>query len=387
MMKQWDATFKRTKKYMVVLSLFLCIPTTGILADTSCSSQIPLSDISLQSFFSKVLYVGGDGPNNYTTIQEAVDAASTYDTIYVYHGIYFEHVSIDKSLHLIGEERHTTIIDGSNSGDVISIIAPETTIEEFTIQHSGDTSMIDAGIEIQADHTIIAWNILVDNGAYGLGIFVNHSSHTTIRGNSIYRSGLEGVFLLNARDNLIIDNEFSENGHCAVVTSSSSYNTIISNSIHDNYASISLWPGSTHNEITGNLIVNQSWSALGIWAGSNCNYIHHNMMIQNGLYGITILAANHTRIEYNTISGNTLGLTLSYCSQTMITHNNFINNSCHAYFDNSSNNRWIRNYWDDHHHRTPKRIEGERCLPWNPLKIIKRCAFDWFPVKRPYHFV
>lgn len=42
------------------------------------------------------LYVGGSGPGNYTTIQSAIDAASSGDTVFVYSGIYYENVNINK---------------------------------------------------------------------------------------------------------------------------------------------------------------------------------------------------------------------------------------------------------------------------------------------------
>ncbi|MCD6573584.1 MAG: hypothetical protein J7K95_05780 [Thermoplasmata archaeon] len=60
----------------------------------------------------KTLYVGGSGPNNYTHIQDAINDASNGDTIFVYSGIYYENVVINKSINLFGEAKETTIIDG-----------------------------------------------------------------------------------------------------------------------------------------------------------------------------------------------------------------------------------------------------------------------------------
>ena len=52
---------------------------------------------------NNILYVGGSGPNNYTSIQQAIDAAHNGDTIFVYSGVYYEHVRIYKSINLMGE--------------------------------------------------------------------------------------------------------------------------------------------------------------------------------------------------------------------------------------------------------------------------------------------
>jgi len=60
----------------------------------------------------RTLYVGGSGPGNYTSIQDAINDASDGDTIFVFNGTYYENVIIDKSVKLVGENRNTTVIDG-----------------------------------------------------------------------------------------------------------------------------------------------------------------------------------------------------------------------------------------------------------------------------------
>jgi len=50
-------------------------------------------------------YVGGSGPNNYTKIQDAVNDSNDGDTVFVYNGIYYEHIKIDKDINLIVEEK------------------------------------------------------------------------------------------------------------------------------------------------------------------------------------------------------------------------------------------------------------------------------------------
>jgi hypothetical protein len=52
-------------------------------------------------------------PDDYSTIQEAVDAANSGDTIFVRAGTYNETVTIRKDgLTLTGENQSTTVIDG-----------------------------------------------------------------------------------------------------------------------------------------------------------------------------------------------------------------------------------------------------------------------------------
>jgi pectin methylesterase-like acyl-CoA thioesterase len=54
---------------------------------------------------------------NYMTIQEAIDASETMDvhTINVDSGTYYEHISIEKSITLVGEDSDATVIDGNSA--------------------------------------------------------------------------------------------------------------------------------------------------------------------------------------------------------------------------------------------------------------------------------
>ncbi|MCD6141258.1 hypothetical protein J7J55_00835, partial [Candidatus Bipolaricaulota bacterium] len=51
-----------------------------------------------------ILYVGGSGENNYTTIQNAINYAEDGFTIYVYPRNYNESIVINRSISLIGIE-------------------------------------------------------------------------------------------------------------------------------------------------------------------------------------------------------------------------------------------------------------------------------------------
>jgi pectin methylesterase-like acyl-CoA thioesterase len=77
-------------------------------------------------------------PDDYSTIQEAVDAASEGDTIFVKSGTYNESVSIDVAISLIGEDPATTTIIGDMrlSGTVVLIRHHYVNVTGFTIQPS-----------------------------------------------------------------------------------------------------------------------------------------------------------------------------------------------------------------------------------------------------------
>ena len=55
-------------------------------------------------------------PDDFLTIQEAISNAVEGDIIFVETGIYYEHVVVNKTVSILGEDVDTTIIDGNNTG-------------------------------------------------------------------------------------------------------------------------------------------------------------------------------------------------------------------------------------------------------------------------------
>jgi len=365
---------------LVIIFLFgimISIPSNGMIVNTRFQSQ---------ASFGIILYVGGIGPNNYTKIQDAIINSTDRDTVFVYDDSspYFEHVVVNKSIHLIGENKTTTVIDGEGIGDVVIFSANNITMSGFTVQHSGDTPKVDAGIESRSKGNVISGNSILQNGEYANGILLNGSSENLVTDNFISENGNEGIFLARSTNCIIRENVITRNGHCAIVISGSTENTIVENNMYDNYATVSFWPGSTDNEVAWNIMRNQEYSGVGIWPGANSNYIHHNYLSNISLYGFIITRAQGNIIANNTIWGSNEGMHLNMANKTTIQFNNFIDNNQSAFFENSSFNRWKRNYWDDHQGRWPKCIKGMMRLPWNKTIVIHWINIDWFPVLKPY---
>ena len=132
---------------VIVLFLGLAIaPSTGFSLEKQ--STIATND-------GNTLYVGGSGPGNYTKIQDAINDSSDGDTVYVYNDSspYYENLEVDKSISLIGENRNTTVIDGSGIGDVVNASSDFVYIGNFTIQN-GESSWDFAGININSCYHI-----------------------------------------------------------------------------------------------------------------------------------------------------------------------------------------------------------------------------------------
>ena len=118
-----------------VLALGIIFLLVGM-SFTSISGNQINNQVNKPSSRGDILYVGGSGPGNYTTIQGAINAAKPDDTIFVFNGTYFENINIFKSITLIGENKDITIIDGGGIGVPIKITNSFVKISSFTIQNS-----------------------------------------------------------------------------------------------------------------------------------------------------------------------------------------------------------------------------------------------------------
>ncbi|MCD6447958.1 MAG: hypothetical protein J7L58_02790 [Thermoplasmata archaeon] len=93
---------------------------------------IPFANINSKNVLTatnsgSILYVGGDGEGNYSSIQDAINAAKDGYIIYVYPKEYKESIVINKSISLIGiiENGEKPIINGGGRKFAVSIVADE----------------------------------------------------------------------------------------------------------------------------------------------------------------------------------------------------------------------------------------------------------------------
>ena len=95
----------KMKKQVLTLTLVIFL-TFATLVSTVTSIQIQTTSLS-----STTWYVDDDGSEEFTSIQEAINASSNADTVFVKNGTYIENIVINKSIKLVGESKEGTIID------------------------------------------------------------------------------------------------------------------------------------------------------------------------------------------------------------------------------------------------------------------------------------
>ncbi len=258
-----------------------------------CETYLENNEQCINFFASETIYVGGSEPDNYSSIQTAIDAASPHSRIIVYNGTYNENIHINKPLSLIGNDRNSTIIDGGEFGIVINITADKTRICNFTIKNIGDNKdcLYGTGIKITSNFTIISDNILSTNQC--------------------------GISLINSIKNNITTNVIDSQ-------SNDSINTI----------GIYLY-NSVLNDISGNIIKNQSYGIKNDY--SDTNKLSNNFL-SNGLCGVWVNQSTDCEIKENNIFNYSSGILIEAMSnKCKVESNIFSNNERNIYLIGSKN--------------------------------------------------
>lgn len=308
---------------IITVPLFLVILLTSTI---NSSGFAHLSKLTvMQSSAGDTLYVGGNGPLNYSRIQDAVNNAKSGDTIYVYNlsSPYYENVIIkNNNIQLIGQDKYSTIIDGNGISHVIEIIADYVTVKGFTIQHSGSIEYpdYDAGVYLiyPSDHNNITDNIVINN--------------------------LNGICLQASKNNTISKNIVSNNLKGFLIFADSVFNNVYENEVkNNNYGFYTAF--TVYNNIIENNITNSSECGLYFYFVRLCTIKKNNFI-------------NNTRHVY------------------------FIERLRLAF----DRNYWIRNYWDSWIGFGPKILKGQMFTEWIGQKLLPWINFDWFPARKPYSF-
>jgi len=142
-------------------------------------------------------------PQDYATIQEAIDAAVSGETITVASGVYHEHIGVDKPLTLRGEGCNTTIIDGDEEKRVIVLIrSGQVELSGFTIRNGA------GGIVLEYSNNSVISDSIIINAMNGLSLVFSHNN--TITSNTI-KDSRTGLFLGSSSSNLVYHNNFINN--------------------------------------------------------------------------------------------------------------------------------------------------------------------------------
>jgi len=161
-------------------------------------------------------------PDDYEKIQWAIGNASYGDTIFVRAGTYYEHVVVNKTVSLIGENRSITIIDGNGKMTVVCIKSiSNVEIMGFTIQNGGDFPY--CGIFIADGDNVIVSNNTIRNNAYGIELFFR-SDGSNVFDNMIVNNSWAGIHIHeDSNKNTFHENTVAYNSIGVLIASSNAY--------------------------------------------------------------------------------------------------------------------------------------------------------------------
>ena len=307
-------------------------------------------------------------PDEYPTIQEAINAASEGDTIFVKRGIYRETLVINKSITLAGASLQDTVIDGYGivgSGWIRAVLFNVTSndviIEGFTIQRGS------IGVYCSTINVTIQDNIIIDNDINGILLeFSSYSwetvvrqlpSNNTISGNNVTGHDYGDITLIGSSYNTITGNNVGyvflgcafnltkiQQQEGEIQLFNSSYNTFSGNNLTEGFW---LYGEPLPPEVDPDLAEGLYGVAYNTFAGNVAGFyldkVAYNTISGNNITGADGPGVQMLNSSYNTLTGNSIianevGVTLNDSSYNTISGNTVASNGEGIKLDGSSHN-------------------------------------------------
>jgi parallel beta-helix repeat protein len=354
------------------------------------SAQVPLIDIHYHSNTSSYDLIV---PDDYSTIQSAIDAANENDTIYVRENSseYNEKLIINKSINLVGENSETTVINASGipkgSGAVVYITADNVKIRGFTITGGYH------GIYLKETTGAFIWkNNIINN--YISGVYCNQTNESSFIYNHITNNYHYGIYLDRCYETQVNNNEIRDNNDYGIYLDNSNNDTINANQISGPnlgesdlavglFASDSQAKGVWRNLISNNKIgvkILDSW----LWGCVNWNtFIENDIAIDydpepieidgnefiNNRIAIKITGDDSpVMISNNNISGSEIGIYL-ISGSPVIENNRFKDNEYGLLYLDDSTPNIINNTFEDNTYNIHHEFQAEIDIDPNTLNL------------------
>ncbi|MDC0526618.1 right-handed parallel beta-helix repeat-containing protein, partial [Euryarchaeota archaeon] len=242
-----------------------------------------------------------DSDQMFYSINGAINAASNGDTLLIWTGTYYENVVLNKELTLTGNGTSATIINGSYSGNVITVSADEVEIEYLSVIGSAISGNQYGILVTSGDSTFKNLNFEDNTVGYKSESDFNQITGSTFSNNNI------GVSIGASDNNVISDNDFSDNTIGVEIYGPAEDNRIENNEISgSSQIGIYLKAGSDKTEetiIKDNYIHNNS--GIGIHIKAHDNEIFNNVLEYNSDVSFLISdSSGNNSIHNNTFKSN-----------------------------------------------------------------------------------
>lgn len=239
--------YKMTRKFLIVL--------VGIIVFITAANS-----------YAATIYV----PENFKTIQEAVEKAQSGDTILVKSGNYHENILITKPLTV-----------KSDKGAAATVVRPANPSEPvFKVTEASDVAIIG----------------FTATGSAISGIYLYKATNTQLLQNHT-EENRNGIFLYSSKNNTLISNVAKSNDQTGIYIEASDGNTLQNNTADSNREKGIFLISSNSNKLMGNSASLNSWNGITMWS-SNRNTVKGNKVYRN-TYGIVMSNSNDNAVSEN----------------------------------------------------------------------------------------
>ena len=277
-----------------------------------------------------------DSGKNFSTIQEAINDNETLDghTILVDAGTYYEHVTIDKTIALVGENPSNTTLDGNGTDIIVLIFAENVCVSGFTIQN-GLCGICLAGLigTTKPMMSDISNNIITSN-EQGIDAVFSHNNTIT---DNIIQNNSRGIFLSSCGGTILRHNNMSHNsqnfGVGGYTLSDFSQNVDATNTVDGK--PIYYWVNQRDKRIPAD--------AGYVAAVNSLNITVENLNLKNNREGVLFAYTTNSTIENVNVSNCSYGFKLHNSNRNTIVSNVVSNGEEGIRLQSSGNNSIIRN--------------------------------------------
>jgi nitrous oxidase accessory protein len=253
------------------------------------------------------------------SLQQLINNAQPGDIIYLPSQTYTGTITINKPLKLIGEDKHTTIIDGDYGETVIHIKADGVTVTNLTVRNSGGY-LENSGIKIESDDNLIK-NCLIYRTK--TGIYLDNGEDNTIS-NCFFHTNSEGIYSKDSSKNIVKNCQFCHNAF-GIHTEKSSRLTIEDSYVHTNGLGV-YSVDTSDSEITHCSVSDNNQDGGGIWFYNCKNFDIYDCNIDHNGIGIKLIDSD-SKISYCNLHRNMYNTIKVKNSENTVIQNCDIRNS------------------------------------------------------------